>query len=353
MKAAVLTGIRKVEVRDAPDTPAPGTGEVLVSVGAVGVCGSDVHYFRTGRIGGQVVEYPYTVGHECSGVVEQVGPHVSRVRPGDRIAIEPAIACHSCDQCIAGRPNTCRNLRFMSCPGEAEGLLRERILVPEKNCFTVPDNVTLEQAAFAEPLSVGVYSVKRSSCAAGSSAGVLGTGPIGLSVLLSLRAAGITACYASDRLAPRRAAAGRVGAKWIGDPGATDVLSALVAGPGAPEPAGLDVVFECCGEQEALDQAIRLLKPGGELVIVGIPDAGRISFDVDDFRRKEISTTYIRRQAKCVAEAVDVIAANPADVDSLITHRFPVHETQDAFELVDGYRDGVIKAMIVLPRMQA
>jgi len=318
--------------------------DVLLRVAVVGICGSDVHYYSTGRIGSQVVRYPFTVGHECSAVVEKIGRQVKRVRPGDRVAVEPAMPCGDCDQCQCGRPHTCRNLRFLGCPGQAEGCLSEFIVMPESCCFPIPDAMTLEQAALGEPLSIGMYAVKLAGLAPGARIGILGSGPIGLSVLLSARHAGISAAYMTDKHDARNGVARRVGATWAGNPVQEDIVGAIVA----VEPLLLDVVFECCGQQEAVDQAVELLKPGGKLMMVGIPEVDRISLPIDVVRRKEICFQNVRRQNHCLQSALDLIAADSAAVDFMVTHRFGFSDTKAAFDLVHEYGDGVIKAMVCL-----
>ena len=123
MKSFVLTGLNQMELRDLPVPDIKSPTDVLLKIAAVGVCGSDIHYYKSGKIGSQVVTYPFTVGHEGAGIVEKIGPAVKRLAPGVLVAIEPAIVCHKCDQCLVGRPHTCRNLRYLGCPGQADGCL--------------------------------------------------------------------------------------------------------------------------------------------------------------------------------------------------------------------------------------
>jgi len=344
MKAALLTGIRQIEIRDVPEPSIKEDTDVLLRVATVGVCGSDVHYYLTGRIGEMAVQYPFVVGHECAGVVAKVGPAVKRVKPGDRVAVEPAISCRQCDQCLAGRPNTCRNLKFISCPGQAEGALVEYIVLPERNCYKIQNHTTFEQAAIAEPLSIGIYSVCRSPAVAGAAIGILGVGPIGLSVLLAAQAENAERIYVTDKIDTRLQAARGAGACWTGNPDSIDIVSEILNA----EPPGLDVVFECCGRQEALNQAFELLKPGGQLVMVGIPEQLRVSFDIDRFRRDELSIRFIRRQNNCVQPALDLIGTGKVSVDFMLTHRFGLEQAKEAFEMVAAYRDGVIKAQIFM-----
>jgi L-iditol 2-dehydrogenase len=343
MKAMKLTGINRVELMETPTPRIVRADDVLIRMKVVGVCGSDVHYFQNGQIGSQMVTYPFTVGHEGAGIVEAVGPGVTRVRVGDRIAIEPAMSCGTCDQCLAGRPHTCRQLRFLGCPKQAEGCLSEFIVMPEACCFTIPDDTTFDEAAISEPLAIGVYAVKLSIPMRGAAIGILGVGPVGLSVLLPAQAQGARKIYVTDKIDRRLDLARKAGAAWGGNPDRGTVVAEIQK----LEPGGLDAVFECCGRQEALDQALEILKPGGKLMLIGIPPTSeRVSFKIDTLRHKEICIQNVRRQNHCVRPALDMIARKDFDVRIMATHRFALADAQAAFECVAGYRDGVVKAMI-------
>lgn len=344
MKSMMLTGIREMELRDVPAPEIRSDTEVLVRVERVGVCGSDVHYYTKGHIGSLVVQYPFTVGHECAGIVEQVGAGVSSVAPGDRIAIDPAISCGVCDQCRAGRANTCRELRFLSCPGQADGALSEYVVVPQESCFPLRDTTPLELGTLSEPLGVLVHACKLAGPLEGAHVGVLGCGPIGLGAILNARINGAETIYATDKIAPRLDAARRMGAHWAGNPGEEDIVVQI----SSEAPLLLDYIFECCGKQEAIDQALQLLKPGGKLLMIGIPEVDRLSFVVDSMRRDEICLQNVRRQRDCTQQALDLIETGDSGYEAIITHHFPLDEAQQAFDLVAGYEDGVIKAMITL-----
>jgi L-iditol 2-dehydrogenase len=344
MKTVVLTGIRQMEMREAPKPEIGKDTDVLLKVESVGVCGSDVHYYVSGRIGGQVVSYPFRVGHEFAATVTAVGRKVKRVKVGDRVAVEPAMSCGKCDQCRSGRRHTCRKLRFLGCPGQAEGCLAEYVVMPQECCYPVKKKTTFDQAALAEPLSIGIYAVRLAAPLKIERMAILGSGCIGLSVLLAARNQGIKKIYVTDRIDVRLAAARKAGATWTGNPYGEDVVSAI----SEREPLLLDAVFECCGQQEALDQAVRMLKPGGKLLIVGIPETERISFPIDTIRHREICIQNVRRQNECVQPAVDLIEGGKIKVDFMVTHRFPLERAKEAFELVANYRDGVVKAMINL-----
>jgi L-iditol 2-dehydrogenase len=342
MKAMVLAGIKQMEMREVPDPVLTSSTDVLIKMSTVGVCGSDVHYYVTGRIGSQVVKYPFIVGHEGAGIVKEVGSKVTRIKPGDRVAIDPSMPCRECDQCKIGRLHTCLNLRFLGCPEQADGCLSEYIVIPEKSCFVIRETMTMEQAAISEPLSIGLYSVKQSIPIEGANIGILGIGPIGASVLLAARAKGAEKIYVTDRIDARLEIARKAGADWTGNPDRDDIVEAITT----EEFSLLDVVFECCGQQEALDQAIKLLKPGGKLMLIGIPTADRVSFSIHDMRRQEICVQNVRRQVECVREALDMIDNGDIDLDFMVTHRFSFSHSKEAFDLVAEYGDGVLKAMI-------
>ncbi len=316
--------------------------EVLVKMKVVGICGSDVHYYSLGKIGSQIVNYPFPVGHEGAGEVVRVGNSVTRVKPGDRIAIEPAMPCGECDQCLENRPHTCRKLRFLGCPGQADGCLSEYIVMPENSCFKIADSMSYTEAAISEPLAIGVYAVNQSIPMQGATIGILGFGPIGMSVILPAIAKGAGKIYVTDLIEERLTIAKGCGATWTGNAGKEDIVNQIKK----EEPLLLDVIFECCGKQEAMDQAIELLKPGGKLMIIGIPEFDRWSFSVDKLRHKEICIQSVRRQNHSVEEALKLMETRGVNVDHMATHRFSFDQTKAGFDLVTGYKDGVMKAMI-------
>jgi len=344
MKVALLTGLRELEVVDQPEPALTRPGDVLLRIDRVGVCGSDVHYYTRGRIGDQIVQYPATVGHECSATVVEVGSEVQLVKPGDRVAVDPAMVCGDCDQCRAGRLNTCRNLRFMGCPGEALGAVAEYRVVPAANCLRLPEAVTLDEAVLVEPLSIGMHAVRLGQVYPAARVAVLGSGPIGLSVLLCAQAAAPATLYVTDLIDERLEVARQCGADWVGSPEREDVVQAI----SQQEPWGLDLVFECSGDPACIGQAMELLTPGGTLVLVGIPAVAEVSFDIHAMRRRELTFKNVRRQKGCIAPVIRLMAQGQIDTDRLLTHRFPLDQIADAFELVADYRDGVVKAVIDL-----
>jgi len=335
MKAAYLTGICKVELGEAPEPKLEKPTDVLLDVEVIGMCGSDIHYYRTGRIGGMVVQYPFIVGHEFSGRVLEVGSSVTNVKVGQRVAVDPLIWCQECDQCLTGREHTCRNQIFLGCPGQIAGCLCERIVMASASCFGVPDNVSFEQAALVEPFSIGIHTQHLGGDMTGKRVGILGAGPIGLCTLASCKTEGVEKVYMTDVLPQRVEFAKNFGADWVGNSQTQDTVSEIAK----RQPLGLDVVFECAGKQETVDQGVELLAPGGKLVIVGIPEEDRTSVIIANARRKELTIQNVRRQNQCVPPAIEMIADGRVQLDSMMTHHFSFDEIPQAFDLVEGYKE--------------
>jgi L-iditol 2-dehydrogenase len=341
MKAMVLTGIGTIEIVEHPAPARQYPTDVLLRIVRAGICGSDLHYYTQGRIGDQIVRFPFCIGHECSAVVEDVGNQATRLKPGDLVVVDPSVSCGTCDQCRLGHFHTCRKVRFLGCPGQLEGCLCDLMIMPEDCCHSA-GGLTADQAALVEPLTIGYYAVQLSCDLRGKKIGILGSGPIGLSVLLSARIAGASTIYVTDRLDYRLEAARQQGAAWTGNPDRTDIVRDIIQ----HEPLELDTVFECCGQQSALDQAVKLCKPMGRVIIVGIPETDQISFAVHDARRKGLTFINVRRQNKCVDPVIDLIREGRINPDFMITHRFSLNRAAGAFELLADYRDGIIKAMV-------
>jgi L-iditol 2-dehydrogenase len=342
MKAGFLTAIGKIEIKDVPSPELKSDNEVILKVERIGICGSDIHYFKDGKIGTQIVKFPFLIGHEFSGTVIETGRNVKRIKKGDRVAVDPGAFCGHCDQCRAGRFNLCRNLIFIGSPLSIDGCLTEYIGVPEESCFA-SKRLSLDELCLIEPLSIAVYSLKYAFPLDGKNIGILGLGPIGLSVLISARAYNAGNIYVTDKIDSRCKLAGNHGATWTGNPLKNDIISEIEK----KEPLLLDVVFECCGEQEALDQALHILKPGGILVLVGIPLIDNVSLSSDLMRRHEITIFNVRRQNETILETIALIEEGKMKVDFLATHHFPLNESQKAFATVANYQDEVIKALII------
>jgi L-iditol 2-dehydrogenase len=342
MKAVQLTGIRQTELCEIDAPSIQGDSDVLIDVAVVGVCGSDVHYFNEGGIGAmRLVEYPWVIGHECAGTIAAVGSAVTDLTVGDRVAVDPLIWCGHCDQCLAGRENTCRNQRFLGNPGETGGALVEQLVMPAASCVKIPDSMSFVEAAICEPLAIGEHARRLAELGPGAAVAILGAGPIGLSVLLALRAAGAGKIYVTDLLPPRLEMAGDLGADWVGSPNEVDVVATVMAA----EPLGVEAVFECAGVPETVEQGVGMLAPAGRLLLLGIPETTHVSINIDIARRREHVVQMVRRQNHAAEAAIELVAGG-VDAARMATHHFSLAQTQDALETVTQYRDGVVKAIV-------
>lgn len=345
MLAVKLTGIEQMEVVETDKPPVAGKDEVLIEIKYIGVCGSDVHYYTEGRIGSQVVEYPFIVGHECSGKIVAAGSDVTHLEVGDLVAVDPSIHCGHCEQCLKGRPHTCLNVKFLGCPGQMEGCLQQYIVMPASACYPVNDLMDAEEAALLEPFTIGVYAVKQAGMQSDEkSIAIFGAGPIGLSILMKLEADGHKNTGIIEPLGYRREKAAQIGAAWTIDPSAENVPEKVKSHASDM----LDIVFEASGEQDAIDNALQILKPGGKLILIGIPASAKFVFNMDLMRRKEITVINVRRQNHCVEEAIQLVADRKVNLKQMVTHYFQLRKTPVAFDMVAGYRDNVIKAMIMM-----
>jgi L-iditol 2-dehydrogenase len=342
MKAIQLNNINNLEIINIDKPSVINDNDVLIKVKKVGICGSDIHYYKTGKIGDQIVKYPFIVGHEMSGIVQKIGSGVSRVKVNDKIAVDPLVYCNQCDQCKIGRYHTCRNQKFLGCPDQLEGCLKEYIVLPEICCYPIPNEMNYESAMLCEPLSIGLYTTTFTDSLEDKNIGILGAGPIGLSVLLISKVQKPAKIYVTDLLDYRLKIAKEQGADWTGNPDKINCTEEITDF----RKNQLDYVFECCGKQEAIEQSIELLKPGGKLIIVGIPEFENYLFNAHLMRRKEITIQNIRRQNECVNKTIEYINNNIINPDFMITHSFSLSETEKAFQIVSDYRDNVVKAVI-------
>ena len=344
MKQAVLTSLHNIEINECDKPQITKSDDVLIEVKSVGICGSDIHYYRQGRIGNQTIHYPFRAGHEFSGRIIAVGTDVSNLSVGDRVAVDPLVWCGKCSECLNGRYHTCLNQKFTGAPGQLEGALAEFITIPAKCCFKIPDSLTYNQAVLIEPFSIALHAAGFMDYNYVDSILILGVGPIGLSVLLVAQVHGIKKLFVTDLIDSRLEKAKELGASYTGNPNNTNIVDDIKS----MKPDGLPVVFDCCGKQSALDQSIALLRPGGKLILVGIQEFDEISFNPHDIRRKEITIQTVRRQNEKMLEAIELINSRKILSDFLITHEFPFPKTKEAFDLVENYKDGVLKAVVTI-----
>lgn len=336
MRAAVLNRPGEVAVVERP-APVPGPGEVLVRVRAVGVCGSDTHYFDHGRIGRFVVESPLVLGHEASGVVEGVGSDVDPARVGERVSIEPGVPCRQCVQCLGGRYNLCPDMVFHATP-PVDGSLAELVVIHQAFAHPVPDSVSDEEAALLEPLSVGIWACRKGEVGPGSRVLVTGAGPIGLVCIQVARACGASEVVVTDLNAERLGVATELGATGTIASGSV-ALDDWYAGRPAPE-----VLLECSGHAGATVDAIRVLAPAGRAVLVGM-GGDELALPLSVVQERELVVTGTFRYANTWPTAIGLVGSGQVDLARLVTGRFPLTESAAA---LTAARDtpGAIKAVI-------
>jgi L-iditol 2-dehydrogenase len=328
-RAVRLHGRRDLRLHDEP-APTAGPGEVTVRVTAVGLCGSDLHWYEDASIGETGLGTPLVLGHELAGVIE------GGSRDGERVAIDPADPCDACTSCRAGRRRLCAAMRFAGQP-PADGGLRTRMAWPSSRCVPIPASIPDDQAPLLEVLGIAIHALDLAGIAideaspasavapvAGVRAGVYGSGPIGLVLIRALRAAAVREIVATDLL-PHRADAAR----------ASGATRASLVDVNATDPAAemrVDVAFECAGTDEALDTAVRAVAPGGRVLLLGIPAGDRTAFPASVARRKELALQLVRRmEASDLGRAVALVAAGRVSLDGLVSHRFPLEDAPTAF----------------------
>jgi L-iditol 2-dehydrogenase len=343
MRAIYLTGLRQARVEQQPEPDFQSPDSVILKTRVAGLCGSDLHYFISDSVGGDAVHYPWIAGHECSAEVIKTGPEVKKYRPGQLVVVEPSISCGVCDQCLSGRFNTCRTIKFLGHPGELAGCFADYFVMPEKNLLPLPAGLSPEEGMLAEPLSIASHALKLASIENSATVGVLGTGPIGLLLIMLLKHREFSSIFATDRSEARVDAAFKAGASWAANVEEEDIISEIAA----RQPLGLDVVFEVSGDPEAIDQAVELVKPGGKIIQVGIPLPERIAYPQNKLRRKEITIINSRRQNKCLEESLRLLAEKNLKAAWLVTHRFQPEEAQSAFATAADRLDGVLKATFI------
>ena len=340
MKAAVLHKARDLRLEDVP-TPSYGPDDVLVKVKSVGICGSDVHYWRTGHIGDFVVREPMILGHEVAGVVAEVGENVTDLEPGDRVALEPGIPCRRCEACKTGRYNLCPYVRFFATP-PIDGALSDYAVSPADFAYKIPDSLSLEAAALIEPLSVGIHACRRGNLSAGQSVFIAGAGPIGLTSLMAAKAFGATEIYISDVRPHRLEIAKKLGATQAFD--ARDDAEALIRE--ATGGRGVDLAIECAGAELALVSCLKAAKRGGTIVVVGLGDNSDYTLPMVELAVKELDIKGIFRYVYTYPAAINLLASGEVDVEAMITHHFPMAELLKGFEYAEKGTDDAVKVMI-------
>ncbi len=345
MISVELVAQRTLDVVERPLPPDPGPGEVLVRLRAVGLCGSDLHWYQDGRVGYNEAVYPMVLGHEPVGEVVATGPGVDTHRLGDKVAIEPSVVCGVCEFCRMGRPNNCVQCVFMG-GTQSPGFFREYAIVPARNAEHFPADFDYLTATLIEPVAVIVHVLELAPVAAGDIVAVLGAGPIGLLCANLARLAGAAKVIVADRVPHRLRIATQISRDFLcvnmREASVADAVADLTKGRGA------DIVFDAAGAPETMLAGIAITRPSGQYVLIGIPTPLTTPFDLHTAMNKEIRIQTVKRSNHKGHESIDLIREGKIP-DVLITHRLPLLHTADAFELVSEYRDGVGKLVVEMP----
>jgi len=341
MKAMLVHGPRDVRLGEMPK-PEPGPGEVLVRVKAVGICGSDVHNYLYGEIGGVAIQQPLVLGHESAGVIEALGPGVRGLQVGMPVAVDPSISCGHCEFCLEGDPHVCLENRFFGVY-PTHGAFREYLAHPADLVFPLPEGMSFDEGALLEPMGIATYVVGLAGIRLGDRVAVLGAGPIGLLSIRMARLAGAGEITATDLVPERLGAARRMGADMAWNAAGEDVVARIMD---HTHGRGVDVVIEAAGSPETVEQAMEIARPAGTVVIVGIPAEDRMTFRPSVPRRKGLTVKFDRRMKHTYPRCISLVQSGRVDVRPLATHHFPLERLQEALELVIARKDGVLKAIV-------
>ena len=349
MLAARLYGPKDLRVEDVPEPGAPGKGQVLIRVTAVGVCGSDLHNYEDARIGDTQISAPVTLGHEFAGVVEAVGEDArdgldNELQIGQRVAVDPAMPCYRCENCELGHPNLCTRLQFHGLFPD-DGALCERMLTDARGCFPVADSISDSAAALLEPLGIGIHAVDLAKLKVARSVAVIGAGCIGLTLIKLARLSGADPIYAFDKFRWRADKAvewGATHAFTLDDGDSVEIINRETGG------RGVDVVFEAAWADESVNTAAEMCRWGGKLMLVGIPSDDNLRMQHSIARRKGLSILVSRRMKHTYPRAIQLATTHSSQInlDDMISHRFPLEKAPEAFAMNLAYQDKVNKVII-------
>ncbi len=334
-RAAVMHGTHDIRLEERP-VPEPDPKEVLVEIKAVGVCGSDVHYYEHGRIGSFVVEKPLILGHESSGVVVDLGNEVTKHEVGERVTLEPGVPCGRCRECRAGRYNLCPDVRFFATP-PIDGAFANYVTIHEDFAFRLPDSMSDEVGALMEPLSVGIWASWKARIRGGEHVLVTGAGPIGLLAMRVALAFGATEATITDVSEERLEIARRSGA--------TRAIN--VANEPLPD-AGVEVdaLIECSGNPAALKDGIRCIRPAGMAVVVGMGPGEETSIPLSYIQSKEITLTGTFRYANTYPTAIGLVSSGKVSLDDFATSHYGLDDTEEALQ-ASGKDPANVKPVVV------
>ncbi|MBP3218249.1 MAG: NAD(P)-dependent alcohol dehydrogenase [Lachnospiraceae bacterium] len=342
-KGAFMRGLDHMIIKEIP-TPTAHAGKVVVSLEYVGICGSDVHYFHSGRIGDYVVDLDsdYMLGHECAGTVVEVGEGVTSLKVGDKVAIEPGYTCGKCEFCKTGRYNLCPDVIFLATP-PVQGCNMEYIEYPADWCFKLPDNMTTKEGALIEPLSVGFHAANQADVQVGDTVVILGSGCIGLVTLLSCKAHGAGKIIVADLVDARLKKALELGADYVinsKEVDAIEEINRLTDGQGAEK------VFETAGSPVTIAQTAFAVKRGGTICLVGLSAQSEITYNFSQIMDKEAKIVSVFRYRNIYPKAIAAVAKGAIDVKQIVTHEFDLDHIQEAYDEAVHNKTDLVKAVI-------
>lgn len=344
-KGAFMHGLDHMVIKEIP-VPEISDDQVLVKLEYVGICGSDIHYFHSGRCGDFVVdpETDFMLGHECAGTIVEVGKNVSSLKAGDRVALEPGITCGHCEFCKSGHYNLCPDVQFLATP-PVQGCYEEYIAFPADMCFKLPDNISTKEGALIEPLSVGMYAADQGGIKPGDHVVILGMGCIGLVTMLACKAYGATDITCVDVVPKRLEYAMEMGATRVINAAECDTLEEINRLTGGQ---GVEKVFETAGSLVTIAQTPFLVKRGGTIVLVGMSAESELTFNIGQIMAKEVTIRSIFRYRNMYPKAIASVADGKIDVSKIVTHEFPFQDIQKAFDAAIYDKNNVVKAVIKL-----
>ncbi|MCM8803746.1 MAG: NAD(P)-dependent alcohol dehydrogenase [Candidatus Omnitrophica bacterium] len=324
MKAAYLTRPYDIEIREIEKPDIKNGDDVLIRVKSVGVCGSDIHYYKEGKIGNFVVKEPLILGHETSGIIEKVGKSVKNLKEGEKVAIEPQVPCRKCDYCKEGRYNLCEYVKFFATP-PINGTFCEYIVHPSDFVYKLPEKISLDEATLIEPFSVGVHACNLINLKPGEKVIISGLGPVGILTLIASKINGAIV-YGIEKNKKRIEVAKNFGCEYIFN---TNEIKIKEIKNNLLEK--VDVVFECSGFSELMEETIFWVKRGGRIVFIGM-GTEFINFNFSKLTIDEIKISGIFRYANTYKKSIEILSNNKIDLICLISKKFKLEQVKEALE---------------------
>jgi L-iditol 2-dehydrogenase len=349
MQVAKLYGPKDIRIETADAPPAPQAGEVLLDIKTIGLCGSDLHMYETGKIGYTDSREPFILGHEFMGVVVAVGEGAldgnhNPIQVGQRMAVDPAVPCWRCETCEHGHPNLCPNHDFYGLYPD-NGALREQMIVEARNCFPMPDELPDEAGPLLETLGIAIHAVDFSKIKIASSVAVIGAGPVGLLITKLVSMMGVSQLFSFDKLDWRVNKAREWGATHAYNVNECDPVQTVMD---ATNGRGVDVAIEAAWADYTVQQAADMLRSGGRLVLVGIPPNDQLNLNHNVARRKGLTIIMSRRMKHTYPRAIDLATSGKVDLMELVSHKYDLSKTAEAYASNFAYEDGINKIIMTV-----